>query len=187
MEKIQIKALRTLGLIVLACFASFMIHCMQMAILGDDAGNLSMSNPFISGFLHSTINHFITNMVILFLLLLPEVNRDYDFHKILWVTTILSFLYLPITILGITQPAIGISGTWFFLSSRYFLTWKRNPTIGKTIFWILLTAEIFGLTLPSDGVAHFMHILGSVLGYLSLDKSKVFRIFPQRVAVNLCR
>lgn len=186
MEKTHIQPLRTLGLIVLCCLASFMIHCMQMAILGDGAGNLSMSNPFISGFLHSNVNHFITNIVILFLFLLPEVNWSYDFSKILWVTTILSFLYLPISIMGITQPAIGISGTWFFLSSRYFLTWSKNPVIGKTIFWVLLTAEIYGLTLPSDGVAHIMHILGSVLGYLSLDKSKVFRIFPQRVAANLC-
>ena len=185
MEKINIKALKTTGLVTLACLAAFIIHGLQMLVLGDNAGNLSMSNPFISGFLHSNLNHFFTNIIILFLLLLPGINRDFDFNKILWVTTILSFLYLPITILGITQPAIGISGTWFFLSSRWFLSWNKNPTIGKTIFWILLAAESYSLLLPSDGVAHIMHIFGSILGYISLDRSKIYRFFPPKLASNI--
>lgn len=185
MKPNQISALRTTGLITLGCLAAFIVHCIQMLLLGDGNGNISMSNPLISGFLHASPSHFITNIVIIGLCLLPAVNQGYDIKKIFWITTLLSILYLPISIMGITQPAVGLSGTWFFLASRFFFSWKSKALLGKGIIIFLALAELNSLFLPSDGVAHVMHLLGIGLGFLSLHKDKVFSIFPYWLALKI--
>jgi hypothetical protein len=132
-------------------------------------GKLIVANPFIKGYLHLSLEHFATNIIILFLTLLSPVNRSYDFKRIYIVTVMISIIYLPFEILGLSQTALGLSGTCYFLLSRYFFSWKERSRLGVFIITILALLELgAAINIPTDKTAHFVHVLGIALGYLSI-------------------
>ena len=170
-------SLKITGQVTLACLAAFLIFGMQIAIVGSGKEKILMMNPLISGFLHAGVTHFLLNIVLIFLAMLAPINRSYDIKKIFWITTILSVLYLPIPLSGSTLPAIGISGTCYFLLSRYFFTWKNKHKIGVAIILLLAFAELVAIPHLEDNTAHGVHLMGIVLGYLSLS-AKLNKIMP---------
>lgn len=178
---------KTTGLIALFCIAAFIILGIQIAIFGNSSANILMMDPFISGFLHTGISHFGWNIAIVFLALLSSVNTTYNITKVFWVTFILSLLYLPVSILGITPPAVGISGTCYFLLARYFFSWKKHRKIGYGIIIFLVFCEVITLGDLSDRVAHGVHILGAVLGYISLKTKYIENIFPKFIAEKIAQ
>lgn len=156
------------------CLAAFFTFIIQLSIFGSGNVNWLMMNPLISGFLHKSIDHFIVNIIFVALLLIPDVNKMYNYKKISIITIWLSVFYLPIILLGISCPAIGISGTWMFLCSRYLLSIKSRPMIGKIIIILLVVVSVDGIINASDGVAHYMHLLGIGFGiYKFLKDSKL--------------
>jgi hypothetical protein len=165
-ENIKASA-RTTAFAILLSVAAFIIFAIELAIFpGLDSNTVSM-NPFISGFMHATISHIGLNSFVLFFVLLSPVNSGYDIKKIVIVTTIISLIYLPVSVLGITKAAVGLSGTCYFLLSRYFFSWKRYRIIGYAIILFLAFAE--GLALPTgDGEAHGVHLIGIALGFITL-------------------
>ena len=179
MKHNQIFALKTTGILIGISLASFLVFAVHLGIVGKAHQNLVMMNPAISGFLHASVDHFLTNIIILGLCLLPAINQHYDWKRIFWITTFLSILYLPISASGITQPAVGLSGTWFFLATRFFLTWEKRKNLGQILAALLAIMSLHGLATGGDGVAHLMHLLGSTLGFLSLNREKLSSIFPQ--------
>lgn len=166
------------GAITLACLASFVIFGLGLGILGEDSANFIMMNPFISGFLHGGVEHFLFNIIFIFLLLLPLVNSSFDFKKIFWLTFFISLVYLPVSVLGITSPAIGISGTCAFLASRYFLTWGKNKYLGIGILGFLIFCEIFSMSDPNNHTAHGVHFIGYLLGFISLKITLYQKLIP---------
>jgi len=152
------------------CLAAFLTFIIQLSMFGNGNANWLMMNPLISGFLHKSIDHFFVNIIFVALLLLPDVNKDYDYKKIAIITIWLSVFYLPFILLGISGPAIGISGTWMFLCTRYLLSIKTRPIIGKIIVMLFVIVSIDGIIKATDGVAHYMHLLGIGLGLYQYSK-----------------
>ena len=154
---------QTIGITISICIAATIL----MVISG--GGPLVIMNPFIKGYLHLGLEHFSTNVIILFLVLLSPANRSYNFKKIYIVTVAISLIYLPFEILGFSETSLGLSGTCYFLLSRYFFSWKERSRLGVFIITILALLELGASVNTSiDKTAHFVHVLGIALGYLSI-------------------
>jgi hypothetical protein len=66
-----------------------------------------------------------------------------------------------------------------FLVARYFFSWKKYPKIGVLIIVLLGLSELSSILDVSDGTAHCVHVIGIILGYLSLNSGIFNSIFPQ--------
>lgn len=131
--------------------------------------NLILKIPFISGFLHNSLSHFVINIILFYLTMLPVCNKRYSVKNIYWITFIISLFYLPISLAGLTLPAIGISGMCFFFLSRFLWGWYHTINFGKIIFIFLFSAELFSIGNFQDGTAHGIHMIGGLLGLVSLN------------------
>ena len=151
-----------------AITASICIVSTALMVLSDGSKMILM-NPFLKGYLHVGFEHAVTNLIMLFAVLLAPVNREYDFKKIYWITLIISLLYLPTELSGISQTALGISGTCYFLLSRYFFSWKERSLLGVFIIGTIALLELgAGINPDSSNSAHWVHLLGIALGCASI-------------------
>ena len=177
MSNVSLSA-KTTGITILFCGAATVFIYLQLVIFGDNRSDLMMMNPLLSGYLHKEWQHFFFNMGILLLALLPGVNRYYSPLKIFYITTIISLLYLPIEALGFTKVAIGISGTCYFLISRYLLSLENKARLGMLGIVLLACIETWGLSGSPDGAAHGVHLIGMFLGFISLRYNHVKILTP---------
>jgi len=143
------------------CIAAFCIHVVSLFIVSSEIANM---NPLLSGFLHQSIDHISLNMFVLFIAMLNPINSKFDWKSIYIVTTVISLIYLPIEILGITPSAIGLSGTCYFFLTRSTINWGW---IGKCVIFFLAISEA-GSLFSGDSTAHGVHLIGIVLGIVSL-------------------
>jgi membrane associated rhomboid family serine protease len=134
-------------------------------------------NPFVNGFIHGDMAHLGMNLLLMFAFLIPEINQKYDFSKIFFITLIISLIYFPIS-LAVGIPAVGISGTLYFMLSRACLS-KKNVFL-YIFFAIMVMPEIISFANVSDGTAHMVHIIGATLGFLSL-KAERYSFLPNKV------
>lgn len=166
-----IQTFRKTLIMAVLCIVSFLIYTLLLAIFQHTilASSL-MLIPFISGFIHSGLEHFFINLGLFGAAMLCTINRDYTMRYLYWLTVLISFLYLPITLLGYSLPAIGISGLCYFLIVRVLLTWKVKYNIGVILFGMLTISEIYGLFVLKDDIAHGVHLIGMGLGVYSIKK-----------------
>jgi membrane associated rhomboid family serine protease len=151
--------------IFLAWAATFILSVIAKLVFGEVSDSIMKYNPIINGFIHGDPSHLAMNLGLIFVFLIPEINQRFNFPKIFLITLIISVIYLPISFLfGI--PAVGISGTLYFMLSRACLN-KRNIFL-YIFFVIMISPEIINIFNTSDGTAHTVHIIGSVLGFISL-------------------
>lgn len=151
-----------------ACLTAFIVFIIQIILWGNESSNLYMMNPLISGYLHASLNHFVSNLLLIFLLMIPAINRVLSFRELFYITTMLSLLYLPISIAGLTPPAIGLSGTCCYLGGRYAWTRKKWHVITKIFLILIIYLEVNKFMQPLDGQAHLMHVLGMIAGVCSI-------------------
>ena len=163
-----------------ACLAAFMVFIMQVLFWGEESSNLYMMNPLISGYLHADLSHFATNLLLLFLLMIPAINRSLNFKQLFYITTVLSILYLPISIAGLTPPAIGLSGTCCYLGGRYAWSHKKRGVLVKSFLILLICFELNNFMQPLDGQAHLMHVLGMTAGVCSIVFNNTGLFYPQQ-------
>ena len=130
MESI-IKSIKITAIAFIMCVAAFMLHVIQICLIPEE---IALMNPLISGFLHQGVEHLSLNMIVMFIGMLHPINRGFNWRSIFIITTIISLIYLPIAILGITSFAIGLSGTCYFFLTRATINWGW---IGKVIIFIL--------------------------------------------------
>ena len=175
-EKI-ISPLKTTGLVLLMTIASFFVVGLFSVLFGDSSGKMVMMVPLISGFVHAGFDHLLLNLIMLFLLLIPEVNRRYDINRIFWLTALISTVYLPLAISGLCPPAVGISGTAYFLMSRFFWSRTSYATLAKCTLGLLIIGEL-GAMSEGDDVAHLVHFIGAAMGIMSLREGLLERITP---------
>jgi hypothetical protein len=158
-----ISTSRNVGITASICIGATIV----MVLFG--GGKIILMNPFVKGYLHVGFEHALTNFIMLFALLLAPINREYDFKKIYWVTLIISLLYLPTELLGVSQTALGLSGTCYFLLSRYFFSWKERSLLGAFIIGTIALLELgAGINPGSSNSAHWVHLLGIALGWTSI-------------------
>jgi hypothetical protein len=95
---IQVLGLSLITFVLLAFF---------IAIFGESLGSMLVcKNPFTSGFVHFEIEHLFYNLLLIFLFTLPKQNTHYDIQKLFWITFIISCIYLPICLLGLTHYSL---------------------------------------------------------------------------------
>ena len=152
-------------LIFLSWISAFIISVIAKLIFGDLSDNIINYNPFINGFLHGDMSHLIWNLSLIFIFLFPSINQHFTFYKVYFITLIISLIYFPVSLL-ISLPAIGISGTLHFMLSRVCLNKFNIPLY--LFFAIIIFPEIVNIFNTSDGTAHSVHIIGAVLGFISL-------------------
>jgi hypothetical protein len=99
-------------------------------------------------------------------------NRFYTYERIFWITSLIALLYLPIILIDSRFASIGISGTCYFLLARGLLSLKRLKLVGYFIISSIIIAEFAGLG-GNDEIAHTVHIIGAILGILSLPKFRL--------------
>jgi hypothetical protein len=163
-------AAKTTAITLLACGASTLLIFIELGIFGVDYSDLLTMNPLTSGYLHLGIVHLVSNAIILFLALCSDINRNYNALRIFYVTVLIELVYLPAELAGISEIAIGMSGTCYFLVSRYFLTWKEKPWMGICIVFLIVMTELNEMLSKSstDNSAHMVHIIGVVFAYFSI-------------------
>lgn len=113
----------------------------------------------------------------MFAFLIPDINQKYDFTKLFFITLIIALIYFPIA-LALSIPAIGISGTLYFMLSRVCLS-KKNIFL-YIFFAIMIAPEIKSFADVSDGTAHMVHLIGAALGFISLKLEK-YSLLPTKV------
>jgi hypothetical protein len=172
-----INALKKTMAMAFICIGSFLVYTLLLAIFNHTCIEpLLMLNPFISGFLHNGVSHFLINLLLFAGSMACTINSAYSIRYLYWLTVFISLLYLPISILGLTLPAIGISGLCYYLMVRALLTWNTRFNIGRIIFWILAISEVYGLMVLKDDVAHGVHLIGIGLGVYSLKNTKMLKL-----------
>jgi hypothetical protein len=152
-------------LIFLSWISVFIISVIAKVIFGDMSDAIMNYNPLVNGFIHGDWSHLMWNLGLIFIFLLPAINQQYTFTQVYFITLIISLIYFPIALL-IALPAVGISGTMYFMMTRACL-YKKNVIL-YTFFTIMFGSEIANCRVVSDGSAHSVHIIGSVLGFISL-------------------
>jgi hypothetical protein len=91
-------------------------------------------------------------------------------------------LYLPVALFGITDPAVGISGTVYFLMTRYFLS-MDNKRLGGLLLSGIILLELMSNT-PESRIAYGVHYLGVLMGALSLKKASYWGFQLRPISVN---
>jgi membrane associated rhomboid family serine protease len=165
-DQIKFSIVTTLQVTAM-CFISTLLYIVTDVVIGDNYSYYIAINPFSSGLLHANFNHLLCNVFAIFVTLNMRCNRFYTFEKIFWVTSLIAILYLPIIIIEPGFAAIGISGSCYFLLMRGLGSMKRI----KIIAYFLIAAIIIGEFLrlgDNDRIAHAVHIIGSMLGLVSL-------------------
>lgn len=161
MENI-IRSLKTTAISFIMCVSAFVLYIIHICVIPE---KIAVMNPFLSGFLHQSLEHLLLNMVILFIGLLHPINKKINWKSIFIVTLVISLSYLPVSILGITPFSIGLSGTCYFFLTRATINWG---IIGKIAIFLLFFFEFLSLFLETN-TAHGVHLIGIIFGFLSLQ------------------
>ena len=176
-EKLKSPGLNVLFIFV-AWVSTFILCVIAKIIFGDASDSLMNYNPLFNGFIHAGFSHLGMNLMMMFVFLIPEINQRYDFKQIFFITLIISALYFPIS-LAAGLPAVGVSGTLYFMISRVCLNNRSIPLY--ILFGILILAELNSFGNILDGTAHLVHLIGASLGILSL-RAERYSFLPVWVA-----
>lgn len=150
-------------LIVILCGFSYI--ALWASIVITDNTDLSFAIPVISPWLHSSLAHFIGNMIPIFVLILHEKNQ-FSIPKLMLIPIVIDLVFLPLTLFGV-NPVIGLSKFVFFLFARLMLTERKHKLVYTSIFIFIITLEILQIG-SSDLISHEGHVFGSILGIISL-------------------
>ncbi len=170
-DRIKFSSITTLQVSAM-CISSILLYIIIDIFMGDTYSYYFSINPLISGLLHSNLEHLLNNLFIIFLCLNVKINRFYTFEKIFWVTSLISILHLPVILINNEFTAIGISGTCYFLLARLISSIRRFKWLGYVLVSIILSIEFIGI-FQDDTISHSMHIIGLILGIISLYPGKI--------------
>ena len=180
-KDILLNPLKTTFYLASACGISTIISVGFILIWGDDGLNWLGHFPLTKGFLHADFEHFYSNILIISILLLFPINRNYDFKKLFFITAILSTIGLFFDVLW-DEPAIGISGTLTFLLAR--VCWSPRKWWGYALFFLLIYHDLNQVMDFSDDLSQHNHVIGGLIGILSMTNGFKFKSFFQPNPVN---
>lgn len=158
LKRSSIETLKIFGI----CLLSYPAGVILMLLLGGDA-DLAVSLPFISGFLHHDLTHFLFNIVALFILLTYNGNK-YNLKQMILITILIQCFCFIVSLFGVL-PSVGISGLVYFLMTRYLIKFNKLTLI---LFFIVTLGEALSLNDP-DGISHWGHLIGIFFGFVSLN------------------
>jgi len=180
LEKIK-KSLRVTLFVLLGFGVTFILSVIANLIFGEFSDELMNYNPIFNGFIHADPTHLLHNLAMVFIFMLFNINQDYSLREFYVITVFISILSFPVSLTtGI--PAVGISGTLYFMMARACLN-SRNVLMYLIVGGSLIY-EVFHMTEISDGIAHYVHVIGSILGAISL-KSKTYLKFQNSITYKI--
>ncbi len=158
-------------IVLIGVYYIFVALLMAIGISSEGAGYVVGMLPFVNGAFHADLGHLFGNLLILFIFLIPEVNQGYDLKKLFWASAILSTLYIPIFILGLSWPVIGSSGVFYFLMGRFIFSRKQitSKIFAYGFFFLIIMGDLSMMT-SDDGVAHLFHIMCAVIGVITVTR-----------------
>lgn len=162
-----IKSATTTFYLLLAVGVSFLILSILTLACGQSSINFLMFNPFTKGFIHADVEHLTYNLSIIFFLLLFPINRDYNFHKLYFITFVLCTFGIVLDLIA-DEPSVGISNTLCFLLARVCLSPRK--WWGYLLFGLIIYPEIFHVVNFSDGISQHNHLIGALFGILSMNR-----------------
>ena len=181
LKDILLNPLKTTFYLASACGISTLISIGFILIWENDGLNWLMHFPLTKGFLHVDFEHFYYNIIIIFFLLLFPINRNYDFKKLFLVTSILSTIGIFFDVLW-DEPAVGISSILVFLLAR--VCWSPRKWWGYVLFLLIIYPEFYNLMDFSDDLSQHNHLIGGLIGILSMTNGFKFKSFFQPNPVN---
>jgi len=181
LKDILLNPLKTTFYLASACGISTLISVGFILIWGNDGLNSLMNFPLTKGFLHANFEHFFSNIIITSILLLFPINRNYDFKKLFFITAILSTITLFFDVLC-NQPSIGISTTGYFLLAR--VCWSPRKWWGYVLFFMIISGDLNHVMDFSSKISHHSHLVGGLIGILSMTKGFKFKTFLEPNPVN---
>ena len=165
-DQIKFSIVTTFQVILMCLSASFIFIVIDIT-LENPYSYIFAINPFTSGLIHSNFDHLIWNIFSIFICLNIKCNRFYTFEKIFRITSLIAILYLPIILIDYEFAAIGISGTCYFLLIRGLISIKKLRYLTYFIAASIIISEFIELG-DNDRIAHAVHLIGSILGLMSL-------------------
>lgn len=168
MENIK-KRLPVIIKIISLCLISFILLILLSFLLGENTPIL-FTIPPLNIFLHNSISHAVFNLILLSILIIPEIN-NYNIKSIIIISSVISLLYLPFVFIGF-ETVIGISGFCFYLLARFLFTREKYKSFFIFLGIFILIQEFLQIK-NLDGVSHEVHIIGYILGYLSINKNLI--------------
>ena len=165
-DQIKFSTITTLKVTGVCLLSTFIYIIINIAI-GDNMGYYFVINPFTSGLIHANFNHILCNMFGIFVSLNARCNRFYTLDKIFWITSLISLIYLPIVLLDQDFASVGISGTCYFLLMRGLGSVQKLKPLSYFFISTILIAGFLKLG-ENDKISHSVHIIGSLLGLISL-------------------
>ena len=181
LKDILLNPLKTTFYLVSACGIITLISMGFILIWGNDGFKWLVHFPFTKGFLHADFEHFYYNIIIISILLLFPINRNYDFKKLFLVTAILSTIGIFFDVLW-DDTAIGISGTLTFLLAR--VCWSPRKWWGYVLFLLLIYNDLNQVMDFSDELSQHNHLIGGLIGILSMTNGFKFKSLLQPNPVN---
>jgi membrane associated rhomboid family serine protease len=109
---------------LLAWALTFVLSVVAKLIFEEGSDNIMTYNPIINGFIHGDPSHLFMNLGLIFVFLIPQINQQHNFTQLFLITLLISLAYFPISLAAGT-PAVGISGTIYFMMARACLN-KKN-------------------------------------------------------------
>jgi len=163
-EKIKASALTTAYLTGI-CLLTTAITGILLVL--SNSSDYVLMIPFLSSFLHGSVEHALINLLVIFSLMLIEDNY-FGVWKIYYYSTIIAILYIPLIFLGFSV-SIGISGFVFFLLSRsiFLANVNWNSTVRNIVAISILSYELIQIKNP-DGISHGSHSIGFLFGLFIL-------------------
>lgn len=173
-------ALGGIFLVLIGVYALLGAFLMAIGVSAEGTSYVVGLMSFINGAFHAGFEHLFGNLLILFIFLIPDINSSYGLKKLFWTSAVLSTIYIPVFILGLSWPVVGSSGVFYFLMGRFIFT--RRNTVSQVFAYIFFSILILGdlVTMASnDGVAHLFHVMCAAIGVLTVTKFK--KIIPEKI------
>jgi membrane associated rhomboid family serine protease len=161
----QTKLMATILVVCALCFTLLAVEVMATGEGKGDSDYITYHLPIVSAFLHVDYQHLEYNLIVLFFLMLPNVNQNYVFQDFIKIIALMSVVLIPFDFI-IQQVSVGISGVVYFLFARACLS--SNHRLIRIFFVGMMISEIAGLGDFSDEYAQQCHVLGALLGWISL-------------------
>ena len=180
MEAIKQKG-KVILKIALLTLLSFPLLVLSYLIFGNNT-EILFKIPPINVFLHSDISHALSNILLIALLIIPAVN-NYGIKSIIIISSMISIIYIPFILFG-GGSVIGISGFCFYLISRFLFTRKKYTMPFIILGCFILLMEIIQIKNP-DGISHGVHIIGYILGLISINPNVIKFISKEKYNILL--
>jgi hypothetical protein len=121
----------------------------------------------------------------LFILILPPINRLYSTRQLILVAIAISVIYLPFVLFNISDPVVGLSGLGYFLLTRFVFSNHVYSRFFIVFFSLVIIGEFFVIG-SADDVAHGFHLFAAACGFVSQSNKFIqINIYMRRIEVYL--